>query len=80
MMDVGIEATSGVLSFFDGDGVVVEFCQFGAGGDEGEDGLVVGVGGEVVELAVVRDRLIVLDEVVQAILGESSVDVGCGVE
>ena len=76
MMDVGIEATDGVLIFFD----VVEVCQFGAGGGEGEDGLVVGVGREVVELAVVRNRLFFLDEVVQAILGKSLVDVGCGVE
>ena len=63
----------GVLDFFDGEGVV-EFCQFGVGGGEGENGLIVGIRREFVKLAVVRDRLFFLDEVVQAILGKSLFD------
>ena len=53
MDDLGIEAVGDVLDFFDGEGVV-EFCQFRAGGGEGEDGLVGGVGREFKKLAVVR--------------------------
>ena len=53
MDDLGIEAVGGVLDFFNGEGVV-EFCQFRAGGGEGEDGLVGGVGREFKKLAVVR--------------------------
>ena len=58
----------------------MEVCQYGACGGEGEDGRVVGIGGEFKKFTVVHGLPIVLDEVIQTILDESLCDVGYRVD